>query len=52
MLTDGVKKIVKEVSTLQAAGRDLAEMEEKVGDILGSLIRPAKAKIVKTLNSL
>jgi hypothetical protein len=52
MLTDGVKKIVKTISTLVEAKHDVSDMEKEVSDILGSIIRPAKAKITKTFKSL
>ena len=51
LLTDGAKTIARRVSAMNGAGRSVADCEKFVADQISSFIKPAKAKIARTLKN-
>lgn len=51
LLTDGAKTIARRVSAMTGAGRPVEDCENFVADQISSFIRPAKAKIIRTLKN-
>ncbi len=52
LLSDGAKTIARRVTAMHAAGKSLEECEKFVVNQISSFIRPAKAKIVRVLQSV
>lgn len=51
LLTDGAKTIARRVTAMSGAGRPVEDCEAFVADQISSFIRPAKAKIIRTLKN-
>ncbi|MCH9712763.1 MAG: hypothetical protein K0U20_09085 [Proteobacteria bacterium] len=51
LLTDGAKTIARRVCAMNGAGRSVEDCEDFVADQVSSFIKPAKAKISRTLKN-
>lgn len=52
LLSDGAKTIARRVVAMNGAGRTVQDCEEFVADQISSFIKPAKAKIARTLKNV
>ena len=52
LLSDGAKTIARRVTAMYGAGRSVEDCEHLVADQISSFIRPAKAKISRTLRNV